>query len=116
MVGDGVEIQVEGDPPFEPQGAHRVEPALHQLRIAARIDAGAVLGQKGALGADVKARKQSQPFVKYMAHHMTVTGIAEQLQGEQRAHRRPGWDHLRAGKTGLFEQLVEGNLCEAWQE
>lgn len=37
-----------------------------------------------------------------------MAGVAEKFQCQKRAHRMPGRDHLRTGKTGLFHDLIEG--------
>jgi hypothetical protein len=120
VIRDGVEIQVEGQvegaAAFEPESAHGVEPAAHQLRVASRIDAAAVLGQEGSLGDDVQPGEEGQPLVEHGAHDVGMTGGAEELQGQQRAQCAARRDHARAGQPDLPGDRVERDCGRGRQE
>ena len=116
MEGDRVKIQVEGMTARQTEPAHGVEPAAHQLRVAARVDPATVLGQERSLGDDVQAGEEGQPLVQHHAHDMAVACRPEQLQGQERSQGGAGWDHLRSGEPRRSEDAIEGNRGQHRQE
>ena len=115
--GNGVEVEIEGDAPLEPQLADGIEPALHELRDSSGIDAAAVLGQEGALGDHVEPGEQSaSPSSNTRAHDMAVARVAEQLQRQQGAHGVPGRHHLRSREARPVEQRIEPRRGQPGQE
>ena len=82
---DGMEVEVERDATPQAELGHGVEPIAHENRIAARIDAAAVLCQEGALGDGIEAGEKREALVKDGAHDVAVTRAAKQLESKQRA-------------------------------
>ena len=114
--GNGVEVQIKGATPTEAKASHGIKPEIEHLRVAGGIDAATVFGKKGSLGGAVEPGKKGEAFVEHIAHDMTVAGIAKEFQSQKRAHRMSGRDHLGAGKTGIAEQLIEGDLRQIRQK
>ena len=114
--GNRMEVQVEGIAPRQPQTAHGIEPASHQLRVAGRINAATVLREKGTLGNHVQPGEQGQSFVQHGTHDVAVAGGAEEFQPQQRAHRTACGNHLRAGQVGLGHDAVERDRRQPRQE
>ena len=116
MEGDSVKIKVEGVAPFQADLSCRIKPEAHELWVAGRIDPAAILGEKGTFGGAVKSGKQGQPLIEDLAHDMAVTGIAEELQSEERPDGMGCWDHFGTRETCLIEDLVQADLDEVRQE
>lgn len=113
---NGVEIQIEGLSPTEAKASHGVEPEIEEPGVACGIDPAAVLGQESTLGCAVEPGKESEPFIEDIAHHMGVASIAEEFQGQKRAHGMTGRYHLGSRESSFLHQLVEGNLGQIRQE
>ena len=63
VVGNGVEVQIEGGPPFEPSRLTASnQPRIK--RVAAWIDPATVFGEERSLGNHVEPGEQGQPFVE----------------------------------------------------
>jgi hypothetical protein len=114
--GDRVEVEVERRPPLQSQATDRVEPVAHQLRVAGRFDSATVFGQERPLRNHVQPGEQGQALVEHGAHHVTVTCIAKELQGQQRPHGACGRDHLRPGETAPREELLQVGRGDPRQE
>jgi len=65
---DGMEVQMEGLPALDAHRAKGIEPVLHELRIAAGLDAAAILGKEGAFRDGIEAGKQRQALIKDARH------------------------------------------------
>ena len=101
---------------LQTESGHSVEPVPHQLRIAGRIDATTIFRQERALGDDVQAGKQRQPFIQHCAHDVQMPLGAEQLQSQQTSHGVAGRDHLRAGQSTASDHLVKAHLGQRREE
>ena len=64
MERDGVEIKVEGAASLQAKFLHGVEPRPHDLWVADRSDAAAVLREEGTLWNHVESSKQRQALVE----------------------------------------------------
>jgi len=105
--GDGVEVEIEGSPPFHAQPTDRTEPRPHQFCMATGVDAATVFGEERPLRDHVQPCKQGQPLVQHVTHHVAVPRVAVELQCQQRAHRAAGGHHLRTGQSGAAKQGIE---------
>jgi hypothetical protein len=105
--GAGVEVEIEGIAMLQAAAAHGLEPGWHPFRITGRSDAATVLGEERALGDDVETSEERQSFVEHMAHDVAVPCVAEELEGEQRAHGAGGRDHGGAGELSATKNGVE---------
>ena len=74
-----MEVQMEGLPALDADGAEGIEPVLHELRIATRGDAATVLSEVRALRDGIEAGKQRQAFIKDARHHVSMAGAPEEL-------------------------------------
>ena len=106
MEGNAVKVHIKGHAVLEVQGLQGVEPAAHELRIRGRGDAAAVLGEEAALRDHVESGEERQPLIEHRTHDVAVPGTAEELQGEERAHRLGRGDLLRAGEARLLEHAA----------
>ena len=71
------------------------------------VDAGAIGGPIGTLGDDIEAGEQSQALVADQVHDVALAFLAQQLEGQQAAHRLGGRNHDGAGQSGLLKHLIQ---------
>ena len=113
---DSVEIEVEGLAPLQAKLSGGIKPEAHELRVARGVDPATVLGEKGAFGNAVEARKEGQSIIEDLAHDVAVASIAEEFQGKERPHGMGRRDHCRAWKACLVEDLIQTDLTEVGQK
>ena len=68
VIGDRVEVEVEGGAGDEAVGADGAVPIVHQRGDPAGVDAGGVLGEGGALGHGVEAREEGEAGIEDLGH------------------------------------------------
>jgi hypothetical protein len=105
--GNRMAVEVERRSPVQAKATDLIEPVAHQLGITARLNAATVFGEERSLWDRVQASEEGQPSVENVAHDVAMAGISEELQCQQRPDGARGWDHLRAGKPALCQQLPQ---------
>jgi hypothetical protein len=71
------------------------------------IHSAAVFGEERAFGNYVQAGKKSQPLIEHIAHDVTVTGRAKELESQKRTDGASGRDHFGLGKSRFREHLIK---------
>ena len=123
MIGNGVEIEVEGRAGGQAERAGRLPPIVHQPGKPPGVDAGGVFGEGGAFPHGVEAGEQRQSRVEDLRHRLRWPTDPPELEGQQaspgaarrdldaRRHRRP-FHHAveveRGQHRGKHEQPAEG--------
>ena len=86
VVGDGVEVEVEGVAARQALLVESLVPQAREGADVARVDAAGILGERGALGDAIQAGEEGQARVADLAVDMGVAGGAVEFEGEQREH------------------------------
>ena len=83
MVGNGVEIEVEGGAPRQGRLAEGLGPAALERGEAARIDAAGVFGEGRALGKGVEGGEEGEALVEDLGHGVGRAAEAPEFEREQ---------------------------------
>ena len=105
--GNGLEVEIEGDPMGQAQRAHGIVPLTHEHRRTGRIDPATILGEKRPFGDNVEPGKESEAFVKDRAHDVTMAGMAKEFSREERPHGMGGRNFFGTGQAGVLQELGE---------
>ena len=116
VIGDGVEVEIEGGAGSDTLAPDGVVPRAHQRRNLARVDAGAVFGQEGALGHGVEASEQGEAGIEDFGHGLGGPADAPELEGEKGAPGACGRDLAAARHPGRGEQALKVEFGEHGSE
>ena len=116
MVGDGVEVEVEGLAAGQAEVVEGIEPQSGEAVGGPGVDAAGVCGEGGALGDGVQAAEEGQAGVEGIGADMRLASDAVELEGEQGEDGGACRDEVAAGHAGLAEDGVEGEAGEAGSE
>ena len=116
MVGDGMEVKIEGCAAGQADTLDSIEPNGGPVRQQAGVNTAGVLGEGGALGEGVEAAEQGQTVVEDVGHDAGGTADAPELEGEQGAAGASGGDSVAAGQATTGDELVETEAGEQGQE
>jgi hypothetical protein len=116
VVGDGVEIEVEGVTGEEVLALHELMPAAEQAGILGGVDARGILREIALLGYGIESREQSQAFVGHQGHHVAAAFDAPELEGQAGAQGVLGRDHPGARQMSGASQLVEPQANQVGHE
>ena len=112
VIGDGVEVEVEGVAAGQAQVVDGVEPAVGEGLVLAGVDAAGVCGEGGALGNGIEAGEEGEAGVASFGGDMGLAGEAVELEGEQGEEGAVGGDGGAGGQAGLGSDAGEGDGCE----
>ena len=112
VIGNGVEVEVEGVATGQFQVVDGVEPEAGELGVGAGVDAAGVCGEGGALGDSVQAAEEGEAGIAGLGADVGVAGAAVEFEGEQGAEGAVGGDPGAAGHGGLAQDVVEGEASE----
>ena len=107
MVGNGVEVEIEGGAGAETVVADGAVPRAHQPGEQAGIDPGAVFGERRALGHGVEAGKQRQAGIEHLGHGLRGPADAPELESQQGTPGTVRGDHGAARHGALRKQAIE---------
>lgn len=116
VMGNGVEIEIEGGAPCQTGLTEGIEPVTHQSGKADGVDAATVICQEGTLGNDIEAGKQSQTFIQYVAHDVAGAGVAKEFQRQQGADRMGSRDHLGTRQADAADETIKRDGREEREE
>ena len=87
--------------PRQPGARHFVEPGGHAAAAGATIDPRTVSRQVRAFGHHIETREQGDALVRDQIHDMAFAFLADEFEGQERAHGLLGGNRLRTGQLGL---------------
>src|SRR5271170_2777537 len=82
VVGDGMEIEVEGIAAEEVLALDELMPGSEEACVLGRVDSGRVLGEEALLGDGIQSCKQGQSFVGHQGHNVAPALDAPEFECE----------------------------------